>query len=226
MAKGKRAAKRIAKTIEQGAGQVIEEAVEGAAKVKTNLRINRGKAVKEATKEGANNVNKTLRAKKEDIDMLKANRRESKRVERQINREAKIETLSSNNEIYGETALDIKREHTKQMRAANSSEARNLKEQWNMLDNEILKNQRNIKILNAKTSKAPKIKNDQNVNFKKLNSRPSKVNSVSKPPTPNGLSPNANNWVRTAVGTGIVGGLVLNMSNNRGQQSNSQLYGQ
>lgn len=35
-----------------------------------------------------------------------------------------------------------------------------------------------------------------------------------------------NNWVYKAASAGVGGGLVLSMANNKGQQSNSQLYGQ
>lgn len=38
--------------------------------------------------------------------------------------------------------------------------------------------------------------------------------------------PKADNWVYKAAAAGVGGGLVLSMSNNRGQQSNQQLYGQ
>ena len=34
------------------------------------------------------------------------------------------------------------------------------------------------------------------------------------------------NWVYKAAGAGVTGALVLNMFGNKGQQSNSQLYGQ
>lgn len=37
---------------------------------------------------------------------------------------------------------------------------------------------------------------------------------------------NAQNWVYRAAGLGVGGGLVLSMSNNKGQQTNNQLYGQ
>lgn len=37
---------------------------------------------------------------------------------------------------------------------------------------------------------------------------------------------NANNWVYKAAAAGVGGGMVLSMSNSRGQQPNSQLYGQ
>lgn len=37
---------------------------------------------------------------------------------------------------------------------------------------------------------------------------------------------NPNNWVYKAAAAGVGGGMVLSMSNSRGQQSNSQLYGQ
>lgn len=38
--------------------------------------------------------------------------------------------------------------------------------------------------------------------------------------------PKADNWVYKAAAAGVGGGLVLSMSNSRGQQSNQQLYGQ
>lgn len=37
---------------------------------------------------------------------------------------------------------------------------------------------------------------------------------------------NGSNWVYKAAAAGVGGGLVLSMSNNKGQQSNNQLYGQ
>lgn len=36
----------------------------------------------------------------------------------------------------------------------------------------------------------------------------------------------ADNWVYKLAGAGVGGGIVLSMANNKGQQSNSQLYGQ
>lgn len=38
--------------------------------------------------------------------------------------------------------------------------------------------------------------------------------------------PKADNWVYKLAGAGVGGGIVLSMANNKGQQSNSQLYGQ
>lgn len=38
--------------------------------------------------------------------------------------------------------------------------------------------------------------------------------------------PKADNWVYKAAAAGVGGGLILSMSNSRGQQSNQQLYGQ
>lgn len=38
--------------------------------------------------------------------------------------------------------------------------------------------------------------------------------------------PKADNWVHRAAAIGVGGGLVLSMSNNKGQQTNQQLYGQ
>lgn len=38
--------------------------------------------------------------------------------------------------------------------------------------------------------------------------------------------PKADNWVYKAAAAGVGGGLVLSMSNSRGQQNNKQLYGQ
>lgn len=52
---------------------------------------------------------------------------------------------------------------------------------------------------------------------------PSGGNASAKNQDPKG---NANNWVYKAASVGVGGGLVLSMANNRGQQSNSQLYGQ
>ena len=58
---------------------------------------------------------------------------------------------------------------------------------------------------------------------KKLSSIGSNKNASAKNQDPKG---NANNWVYKAAAAGVGGGLVLSMANNKGQQSNSQLYGQ
>lgn len=47
-----------------------------------------------------------------------------------------------------------------------------------------------------------------------------------KPDVKNNRNGNGNNWVYKMAAAGVGGGLVLSMSNNRGQQPNSQLYGQ
>ena len=58
---------------------------------------------------------------------------------------------------------------------------------------------------------------------KKLSSIGSNKNVSAKNEDPKG---NGSNWVYKAAAAGVGGGLVLSMANNKGQQSNSQLYGQ
>ena len=58
---------------------------------------------------------------------------------------------------------------------------------------------------------------------KKLSSIGSNKNVSAKNEDPKG---NGSNWVYKAAAAGVGGGLVLSIANNKGQQSNSQLYGQ
>ena len=53
-----------------------------------------------------------------------------------------------------------------------------------------------------------------------------KKSSADNKPGKNKKDPKADNWVYKAAAAGVGGGLVLSMSNSRGQQSNQQLYGQ
>ena len=53
-----------------------------------------------------------------------------------------------------------------------------------------------------------------------------KKSSADNKPGKKKKDPKADNWVYKAAAAGVGGGLVLSMSNSKGQQSNQQLYGQ
>lgn len=101
-------------------------------------------------------------------------------------------------------------------------------------------NSRDVSDRGSRLEERQRIKNSPNESFARRqqaqNTRSTNTNTSSigtKSPSGGNASAkntdtkaNANNWVYKAAGAGVGGGIVLSMFNNRGQQPNSQLYGQ
>lgn len=76
----------------------------------------------------------------------------------------------------------------------------------------------NSKVVNGGTSNVKR--SSQSKKNQQRNHNQNKSNSK------NNTNINPNNWVYKLAAAGVGGGMVLSMSNNKGQQTNSQLYGQ
>lgn len=136
------------------------------------------------------------------------NSKEARTIERQAIRQNEIENAAR------KTAenLKIKNQRQLDMEASARRSAENLKEKMQP-----------IREKQVYDKGALKLEHRQN-QLKEFDAK----NSPSKeaPSTTKKISNNANNWVYKAAGAGVGGGIVLSMFNNRGQQPNSQLYGQ
>jgi hypothetical protein len=82
----------------------------------------------------------------------------------------------------------------------------------------------NSKVVNGGTSNIKA--SSQTKKNQQGNPNPAGDAATKNPSAKKKKDPKADNWVYKAAAAGVGGGLVLSMSNSRGQQSNQQLYGQ
>lgn len=147
--------------------------------------------------------------KKRESELTKVfNSKEARAVERKAIRQNNVESAARRSAEN----LQLKHQRQLDMEASARKSAENLKEKMQPLREKQVYDKGALKL---------EYRQKQLKEFDAKNSAATGNSSAKKK-----KDPKADNWVYKAAAAGVGGGLVLSMSNSRGQQSNQQLYGQ
>ena len=149
------------------------------------------------------------RYKKRESELTKVfNSKEARAIERKAIRQNNVESAAR------KSAENLQLKHQRQLdvEASARRSAENLKEKMQPLREKQVYDKGALKL---------EYRQKQLKEFDAKNSAATGNSSAKKK-----KDPKADNWVYKAAAAGVGGGLVLSMSNSRGQQSNQQLYGQ
>lgn len=149
------------------------------------------------------------RYKKRESELTKVfNSKEARAIERKAIRQNDVESAARRSAEN----LQLKHQRQLDMEASARRSAENLKEKMQPLREKQVYDKGALKL---------EYRQKQLKEFDAKNSAATGNSSAKKT-----KDPKADNWVYKAAAAGVGGGLVLSMSNSRGQQSNQQLYGQ
>ena len=149
------------------------------------------------------------RYKKRESELTKVfNSKEAREIERKAIRQNDIESAARRSAEN----LQLKHQRQLDMEASARRSAENLKEKMQPLREKQVYDKGALKL---------EYRQKQLKEFDAKNSAATGNSSAKK-----NKDPKADNWVYKAAAAGVGGGLVLSMSNSKGQQSNQQLYGQ
>ena len=147
--------------------------------------------------------------KKRESELTKVfNSKEARAIERKAIRQNNVESAARRSAEN----LQLKHQRQLDMDASARRSAENLKEKMQPLREKQVYDKGALKL---------EYRQKQLKEFDAKNSAATGNSSAKKK-----KDPKADNWVYKAAAAGVGGGLVLSMSNSRGQQSNQQLYGQ
>lgn len=147
--------------------------------------------------------------KKRESELTKVfNSKEARAIERKAIRQNNVEGAARRSAEN----LQLKHQRQLDMEASARRSAENLKEKMQPLREKQVYDKGALKL---------EYRQKQLKEFDAKNSAATGNSSAKKK-----KDPKADNWVYKAAAAGVGGGLVLSMSNSRGQQSNQQLYGQ
>lgn len=147
--------------------------------------------------------------KKRESELTKVfNSKEARAIERKAIRQNNVESAARRSAEN----LQLKHQRQLDMEASARRSAENLKEKMQPLREKQVYDKGALKL---------EYRQKQLKEFDAKNSAATGNSSAKKK-----KDPKADNWVYKAAAAGVGGGLVLSMSNSRGQQSNQQLYGQ
>lgn len=147
--------------------------------------------------------------KKRESELTKVfNSKEARTIERKAIRQNNVESAARRSAEN----LQLKHQRQLDMEASARRSAENLKEKMQPLREKQVYDKGALKL---------EYRQKQLKEFDAKNSAATGNSSAKKK-----KDPKADNWVYKAAAAGVGGGLVLSMSNSRGQQSNQQLYGQ
>lgn len=149
------------------------------------------------------------RYKKRESELTKVfNSKEARAIERKAIRQNDVESAARRSAEN----LQLKHQRQLDMEASARRSAENLKEKMQPLREKQVYDKGALKL---------EYRQKQLKEFDAKNSAATGNSSAKKK-----KDPKADNWVYKAAAAGVGGGLVLSMSNSKGQQSNQQLYGQ
>lgn len=147
--------------------------------------------------------------KKRESELTKVfNSKEARAIERKAIRQNNVESAARRSAEN----LQLKHQRQLDMEASARRSSENLKEKMQPLREKQVYDKGALKL---------EYRQKQLKEFDAKNSAATGNSSAKKK-----KDPKADNWVYKAAAAGVGGGLVLSMSNSRGQQSNQQLYGQ